>query len=95
MRPWARASLAVLISAAIDTLAARADPYAPGEQYAGPAVAGYVTGIGMLFHGRPRLAMVCFPGKQPCCLRSCSQRKGDAADARGLHRVGTITSPDR
>ena len=46
-----------LVSAAIDTLAARADLYAPGEQYAGPAVTGYATGIGMLFHARPRLGM--------------------------------------
>jgi hypothetical protein len=46
-----------LISAAIDTLAARADLYAPDEQYAPSAVTGYATGLAMLFHGRPRLGM--------------------------------------
>lgn len=46
-----------LISAAIDTLATRADLYAPGEQYAPAAVTGYTTGVGMLFYGRPRLGM--------------------------------------
>ncbi|HTJ68207.1 MAG TPA: hypothetical protein VL551_11810 [Actinospica sp.] len=46
-----------LISAAIDTLAARADLYAPGEQYQPAAVTGYSTGLGMLFYNRPRLGM--------------------------------------
>ena len=46
-----------LISAAIDTLAARADLYAPGEQYQQAAVTGYSTGVGMLFYGNPRLGM--------------------------------------
>ena len=46
-----------LISAAIDTLAARADLYAPGEQYQPAAVTGYGTGLGMLFYGKPRLGM--------------------------------------
>lgn len=46
-----------LISAAIDTLAARADLYAPGEQYQPAAVTGYSTGLSMLFYGRPCLGM--------------------------------------
>ncbi len=46
-----------LISAAIDTLAARADLYAPGEQYQPAAVTGYSTGVGSLFYGNPRLGM--------------------------------------
>ncbi|GAA2046616.1 hypothetical protein GCM10009839_58920 [Catenulispora yoronensis] len=46
-----------LISAAIDTLAARADLYAPDEQYAPSAVTGYATGLAMIFHGRPRRGM--------------------------------------
>lgn len=46
-----------LISAAIDTLAARADLYAPGEQYQPAAVTGYSTGSGMLFYRNPRLGM--------------------------------------
>jgi hypothetical protein len=46
-----------LISAAIDTLAARADLYAPGEQYQPAAATGYSTGVGMLFYGNPRLGM--------------------------------------
>ena len=46
-----------LISAAIDTLAARADLYAPGEQYQPAAMTGYSTGIGSLFYGNPRLGM--------------------------------------
>ena len=46
-----------LISAATDTLAARADLYAPGEQYQPAAVTGYSTGLSMLFYSRPRLGM--------------------------------------
>lgn len=46
-----------LISAAIDTLAARADLYAPGERYQSAAVIGYTNGLSMLFYGRPRLGM--------------------------------------
>ena len=46
-----------LINAAIDTLAARADLYAPGEQYQPAALTGYSTGLGMRFHGKPRRGM--------------------------------------
>ncbi len=46
-----------LISATIDTLAARADLYAPGEQYQPAAVTGYSTGLSLRFDGRPRLGM--------------------------------------
>jgi hypothetical protein len=38
-------------------LAARADLYAPDEQYAPSAVTGYATGLAMLFHGPPRRGM--------------------------------------
>jgi len=46
-----------LLSAAIDTIAARLDLYAPGELYGAPAVTGYSTGLGLLVTARPRLGM--------------------------------------
>ncbi len=46
-----------VLSAAIDTLAARPDLYAPAELYNPPAVRGYGGALGVLFHARPRLGM--------------------------------------
>lgn len=46
-----------MLSAAIDTLAARPDLYAPTELYSPPAVRGYGEALGVLFHARPRLGM--------------------------------------
>jgi hypothetical protein len=46
-----------MLSAAIDTLAARPDLYAPGDQYPPPAVTGYTVGLATLLHARPRTGM--------------------------------------
>lgn len=46
-----------ILSGAIDTLAARPDLYAPGEEYSTAAVSGYATALGTLFHARPREGM--------------------------------------
>lgn len=46
-----------ILSGAIDTLAARPDLYAPGEEYSTAAVSGYTTALGTLFHARPREGM--------------------------------------
>jgi hypothetical protein len=43
-----------VLSAAIDTLAARPDLYAPAELYSPPAVRGYGQALSALFHARPR-----------------------------------------
>jgi hypothetical protein len=43
-----------VLSAAIDTLAARPDLYAPAELYSPPAVTGYGRALSVLFHARPR-----------------------------------------
>lgn len=43
-----------VLSAAIDTLAARGDLYAPAELYSPPAVRGYVEALRDLFHAQPR-----------------------------------------
>lgn len=43
-----------VLSAAIDTLAARPDLYAPAELYSPPAVRGYGDALSVLFHARPR-----------------------------------------
>jgi hypothetical protein len=46
-----------VLSAAIDTLAARPDLYAPTDLYSPPAVRGYGDTLSVLFHARPRLGM--------------------------------------
>lgn len=43
-----------VLSATIDTLAARHDLYAPAELYSPPAVSGYSEGLSVLFHAQPR-----------------------------------------
>lgn len=43
-----------VLSATIDTLAARGDLYAPAELYSPPAVRGYVEALRDLFHAQPR-----------------------------------------
>jgi len=95
-----------LISAAIDTLAARADLYAPGEQYQPAAVTGYSTGVGSLFYGNPRLGMafrlnvysaLIHPPRLTTSLdpgTSAIQQAVSAA-ARMLLVTGTTTPPGR
>lgn len=43
-----------VLSAAIDTLAARHDLYAPAELYSPPTVSGYGEGLSVLFHAKAR-----------------------------------------
>lgn len=43
-----------VLSATIDTLAARGDLYDPAELYSPPAVRGYGDGLSVLVHARPR-----------------------------------------
>jgi hypothetical protein len=43
-----------VLSATIDTLAARSDLYAPTELYSPPAVRGYGDALSVLFHAKPR-----------------------------------------
>ena len=93
-----------LISAAIDTLAARADLYAPGEQYQPAAVTGYSTGVGMLFYGNPRLGMafrmnvysaLIHPPRLSASLDPATSAIGQAvsAAARMLLVTGTTAPP--
>lgn len=94
-----------LISAAIDTLAARADLYAPGEQYQPAAMAGYSTGLGMLFYGNPRLGIafrlnvysaLIHPPQLSVSLDPATSAIGQAvtAAARMLLVTGTTAPPD-
>ncbi|MBR7833621.1 hypothetical protein KDL01_10120 [Actinospica durhamensis] len=43
-----------VLCAAVDTLAARPDLYAPAEPYSSPAVTGYGHALSALLHARPR-----------------------------------------
>lgn len=93
-----------LISAAIDTLAARADLYAPGEQYQPAAMTGYSTGLSMLFYGNPRLGMafrlnvysaLIHPPRLSTSLDPATSAIGQAvtAAARMLLVTGTTAPP--
>lgn len=95
-----------LISAAIDTLAARADLYSPGEQYQPAAVTGYSTGVGSLFYGNPRLGMafrlnvysaLIHPPRLTTSLDPATSAIVQAvtAAARMLLVTGTTTPPGR